>query len=114
MLKPSALTASSAGPMMTPNANDSALQLLRGQYPARQTADSWVRTALAAGEVLHLVAEAISTVNRDSGRHRRRGAERLLMWLSSFPGNTWQQRWRFSQAEHRAQWRESAGRWLAE
>lgn len=114
LLKSPALAASPAGPVVTPNANDSALQALRGQYPARQTADSWVRTALAAGEVLHLVAEATSTVNRDSGRHQRRGAERLLMWLSSFPGNTWQQRWRSSQAEHRAQWRESAGRWLAE
>ncbi|MFI5783809.1 tyrosine-type recombinase/integrase [Nocardia sp. NPDC051570] len=108
------LTASPAGLMMTANANDSALQALRGQYPARPAVDSWERTALATEDVLHLVAEATSTANNYSGQHQRRGTDRLLRWLSSFPGDTWQQRWNSSLAEHDAQWRESAGRWLAE
>ena len=33
------------------------------------------------------------TVRAATGEARRRGAGKLLRWLESFPGQTWQQRW---------------------
>ncbi|MEV6932506.1 tyrosine-type recombinase/integrase [Dactylosporangium sp. NPDC051485] len=44
---------------------------------------------------------------------RRRGARKLLAWLASFPGQTWQQRWLASGAEDLGRgWLEHAVGWL--
>ncbi|MFM1731220.1 hypothetical protein ABI214_00345 [Prescottella soli] len=46
---------------------------------------------------------------------RRRGVAKLLRWLSSFPGDTWQDRWLASGAEDRpgTGWIELPKRWLS-
>src|SRR6478752_10771892 len=48
-------------------------------------------------------------------RSRRRGVAKLLRWLSTFPGSTWQARWRASGAEERpgAAWIDLPIQWLA-
>ena len=38
---------------------------------------------------------------------------RVLGWLGSQPGRTWQERWTASGAEDAAQWRQLPARWLA-
>ena len=45
---------------------------------------------------------------------RRRGTAKMLRWLSSFPGDTWQQRWEASQAEDHpgSSWVQLPLRWL--
>ena len=45
---------------------------------------------------------------------RRRGTAKLLRWLSSFPGDTWQQRWEASRAEDHpgSSWVQLPLRWL--
>jgi hypothetical protein len=47
---------------------------------------------------------------------RRRGTAKLLRWLDSFPGDTWQQRWDASGAEERpgSSWLQLPLNWLRE
>jgi len=47
---------------------------------------------------------------------RRRGTAKLLRWMSSFPGDTWQQRWEASRAEDRpgSSWVQLPVQWLQE
>src|SRR5258708_703565 len=61
---------------------------LRRQFPPRPVQPAWPATA--------------------------RGTAKLLRWLSSFPGDTWQQRWEASQAEDRpgSSWVQLPLRWL--
>ncbi|MGN9847372.1 tyrosine-type recombinase/integrase [Nonomuraea sp. H19] len=93
---------------------NSAMQALRDQNPARRPVTVWPTTTLAVDEVEQLVRKATSTSNQYSGAHQRRGAQRLLRWFTCFPAETWQQRWQASGAEENADWRDTAGHWLAE
>ncbi|MBZ9597168.1 site-specific integrase [Streptomyces erythrochromogenes] len=44
---------------------------------------------------------------------RRSGADRILQWLGQFPGDTWQQRWKNSPAEHEPRtWLDGVVDWL--
>jgi integrase len=90
---------------------------LRRQFPPRP-AQSWgPATAQGEDEVLSLLASLPflpETKRAQAGR--RRGAARLLRWLSAFPGDTWQQRWEASRAEDHpgGSWVRLPAQWLGD
>ncbi len=63
--------------------------------------DSW-----SAHEILALLPQLPFWANRSARRRaaRLRGAERVLGWLTDWPGTGWQQRWLASRAERSADW----------
>jgi hypothetical protein len=73
---------------------------LRQGFPARPARLSWPETMQAGDEVLlRLTSPPFLPEVRATRAGRRRGTAKLLRWLSSFPGGTWQQRWEESGAE---------------
>ncbi|MGH8922353.1 MAG: site-specific integrase, partial [Actinomycetes bacterium] len=73
---------------------------LRRQFPPRQAQASWPATARDQDEVLRrLTSPPFLPKNQATRAGRRRGTAKLLRWLSSFPGDTWQQRWEASGSE---------------
>jgi Phage integrase family len=88
---------------------------LRRQFPPRPAQPWWPATAGGEDEVLSLLASLPflpQTKRAQAGR--RRGAARLLRWLSAFPGDTWQQRWEASRAENHpgGSWARLPAQWL--
>lgn len=74
--------------------------LLRERFPPRAAEAWWPATAQSADEVLHrLTAPPFLPAANATRAGRRRGVAKLLRWLSSRPGDTWQQRWKASRAE---------------
>jgi hypothetical protein len=74
-----------------------AAQALRRQFPARQVPGTWPVTAASRAEITAMLGQPPwLTVRAATGEARRRGAGKLLRWLESFPGQTWQQRWHAS------------------
>lgn len=75
---------------------------LRRQFPPRPAQPWWPATARGEDEVLSPLASLPFLPETKRVRAGwRRGAARLLRWLSAFPGDTWQQRWEASRAEDR-------------
>jgi len=73
---------------------------LRSQFPSTPLQERWPATADGEGEVLRrLELPPFRAEMKGTQAGRRRGTAKLLRWLSSFPGDTWQQRWGASQAE---------------
>lgn len=67
---------------------------LREQFPARASQRWWPQTAQSSEETLrHLTMAPFLPVANGTRAGRRRGVIKLLRWLSSRPGDTWQQRW---------------------
>ncbi|MGH3126207.1 MAG: hypothetical protein ACRDND_34965, partial [Streptosporangiaceae bacterium] len=60
-----------------------------------------------------LLAPPFTLDNPAGQAQRRRGLTRMLDWLGSQPGQTWQERWIVSGAEDASQWRQLPGQWLA-
>jgi hypothetical protein len=90
---------------------------LRARFPARPTEPWWPHTARSLEETLRrLTAPPFLPAVNATRAGRRRGVTKLLQWLSSFPGETWQQRWVASGAEGfpGAAWVELPLRWLRE
>jgi integrase len=88
---------------------------LRGQFPPRPLQERWPSTAQGEGEVLRRLAlPPFRAEMKGTQAGRRRGAAKLLRWLSSFPGDTWQQRWQASRAEDHpgSSWLQMPLRWL--
>ena len=82
-------------------------------WPARPRPGTWPQTSLDAAEVVALASVAPLKTAAVSDFARRRGARKLLTWLASFPGQTWQQRWLASGAEDLGRgWLEHAVDWL--
>lgn len=71
-------------------------------WPARSAPQDWPQTRLDRGEVaarlLRLFTAAADGRARDTTR--RRGLNRLLDWLETQPGATWQDRWLASGADY--------------
>jgi len=90
--------AAAASPARTPvQARNSHL---RERFPARPAGAWWPLTAQTAEETLRRLTSPPFLCERQATRAgRRRGVTKLLDWLGSFPGDTWQQRWRASGAE---------------
>ena len=88
---------------------------LRRQFPPRPGQERWPATAQGEDEVLRRLAlPPFLAEMKATQAGRRRGTAKLLHWLSSFPGDSWQQRWEASQAEDRpgSSWVQLPFRWL--
>ena len=88
---------------------------LRRQFPPRPSQEQWPATAEGEDEVLgRLTSPPFLPEMKGTRAGRRRGTAKLLRWLSSLPGDTWQQRWEASQAEEHpgSSWVQLPLRWL--
>ena len=75
---------------------------LRERFPARPAQGWWPATAQSEEDTLRrLTSPPFLPQVKATRAGRRRGTARLLRWLASFPGDTWQQRWKTSGAEDR-------------
>ena len=92
-----------------------AFRALRARFPGRGVPDAWAATAASRPEVLaRLDRPPFRAGNLCTRQYRRLGADKLLQWLETFPGGTWQQRWRACPAGERgANWVEDPLAWLA-
>ncbi len=73
---------------------------LREQFPPRPAQPWWPETAQDQAAVLQRLTSPPFTPEGGSARAaRRRGTAKILRWLASFPGDTWQQRWEASGVE---------------
>jgi len=89
-------TAAAAAPAQPRNSQ------LRERFPARTAQSWWPGTAEGEQETLRrLTAPPFLPEVKATRAGRRRGTAKLLRWLASFPGDTWQQRWEGSGAEGR-------------
>lgn len=81
-------------------------------WPPRPRPSRCPQTALEAAEIVALATVApLRTDAPDFGR--RRGVRRLLTWLASFPGHSWQERWLASGADQAGRgWLDQAVDWL--
>lgn len=73
---------------------------LRQRFPARAVPDRWPSTEQTTEQTLQrLISAPFERESKATQGHRRRGLVKLLHWLSSHPGDSWQQRWLASGAE---------------
>jgi len=73
---------------------------LREQFPPRAAQPWWPETAQDQEAVLQRLTSPPFTAEGESAQAaRRRGTAKVLRWLASFPGDTWQQRWEASGVE---------------
>ena len=89
-------------------------QPLRTRFPARPVAASWPQTRLPGQSVLQRLGTAPFVADTAAGEdNRRRGVRMVVDWLQTQPGDTWQQRWLASGADHdgRLDWRGLPIRW---
>jgi hypothetical protein len=108
-------------PLAVANATDAQARArntqLREHFPPRPAEPWWPHTAQPLEETLRrLTSPPYLPEVKPTRAGRRRGASKLLRWLSSHPGNTWQERWLASGAEDRpgAGWTELPLEWLRE
>ena len=94
---------------------------LRRAFPPRPDETAWPASLLGAGQIIARIDAPPFRPANGSG-YRRHGTTRILGWLASFPGDSWQQRWKASGAEDLPkeqwlnlpmQWRQAAGRSVA-
>ena len=89
--------------------------VLRGRFPPRRVETSWHHTTQALDEVLQRLDSRPFRADNDKTRqHRLRGAEKILRWMATFGGITWQQRWLASGQEQSsgADWARLPSDWL--
>ena len=93
-----------------------AFRALRVRFPGRRVPDVWAATAASRAQVLaRLEHPPLRSGSLSTRQARHTGADRLLRWLGTFPGETWQQRWRASPAADRgADWVQDPVAWLAD
>jgi site-specific recombinase XerD len=73
---------------------------LRARFPARPAEDWWPHTAPPSEEIVQRLASPPFVAAAPATQAgRRRGVVKLLGWLSSFPGQSWQERWLASGVE---------------
>jgi hypothetical protein len=90
---------------------------LREQFPPRPAQPWWPETAQDQEAALRRLTSPPFTPEGGSARAaRRRGTAKILRWLASFPGDTWQQRWEASGVEAGlgASWVELPLAWFGE
>jgi hypothetical protein len=94
---------------------------LRRAFPPRPDETAWPASLLGAGQIIARI-DAPPFRPANSSGYRRHGTTRILGWLASFPGDSWQQRWKASGAEDLPKeqwldlpmgWRQAAGRSIA-
>ncbi|MDQ1013273.1 hypothetical protein QFZ82_007758 [Streptomyces sp. V4I23] len=87
---------------------------LQETFPPRSVPDTW-----PAAESRDQVVALLRELSAESSKHARyvrvRGADLIMCWLETFPGETWQQRWRDSTADdHPRSWSDLPASWHAE
>jgi integrase len=90
---------------------------LREKFPPRAVQPWWPATAQGQAEVLRrLTSPPFAAGTEGTRAGRRRGTAKMLRWLSSLPGDTWQERWQASRAEEHpgGTWVRLPVRWLSE
>ncbi len=90
---------------------------LRERFPARPAQAWWPCTAEGEEDTLRrLTSPPFLPEIKETRAGRRRGTAKMLRWLSSFTGDTWQQRWEASGAEDRpgSSWVQLPLDWLRE
>jgi integrase len=90
--------------------------VLRRRFPPRPVETSWHHTTQVLDEVLQrLDGRPFRPDNDKTRQHRLRGAEKILRWMATFGGITWQQRWLASGQEQSsgAEWARLPSDWLA-
>ncbi|MFG2586555.1 site-specific integrase, partial [Streptomyces solisilvae] len=82
-----------AQPALATHRGAAATEVLRA-FPPRTLATSWPQTEAPREEVLNRLHQPpLRYENKQSQYQRTVGASLLLDWLTTLPGNTWQQRW---------------------
>ncbi len=93
----------------------------RRDFPRRPEESSWPASMLSVQQIIALIDAPPFRPANGTG-YRRYGTAKILEWLASFPGDSWQQRWKASGAEGLPkeqwldlpmQWRQATGRSLA-
>jgi Phage integrase family len=112
-----AVQALAASPLFTASPGGTptreAAEVMR-RFPPRPAGHRWPESSQPREQVLaRLLAPPFPLANGAGQRQRRWGMMRMLDWLGSQPGCTWQQRWAASGAEDAGQWRQLPARWLA-
>jgi hypothetical protein len=90
---------------------------LRARFPARPVEACWPETTRTFEDTVQRLTSAPFLAASPATRAgRRHGVDKLLRWLSTMPGESWQQRWLASGAEERpgAGWVQLPLAWLAE
>ncbi|HEY5354433.1 MAG TPA: hypothetical protein VIK57_18445, partial [Streptosporangiaceae bacterium] len=102
------------GPAVWPLRLKSQGESARARFPARAAASCWPATRRSREEAwAQVTSPPFVLANAGTEGKRVRGLARLLDWLESQPGKTWQERWRVSGAEAAgAGWRELPLLWL--
>jgi len=73
---------------------------LRERFPARPAQECWPETTHTVADTTQRLTSAPFVPDSTGARAcRRRGVVKLLRWLASCPGDTWQQRWLASGVE---------------
>lgn len=91
------------------------VETLRRRFPPRLPETFWPHTAQSRDEVLQRLDGPVFRAEcRTTQVPRLRGARKLLDWLATFSGDTWQQRWLASGQEELsgAQWARLPTEWL--
>jgi hypothetical protein len=90
---------------------------LRARFPARPVEACWPETTRTLEDTVRRLTSAPFLPNAHATRvGRRHGVIKLLRWLSTVPGETWQQRWLASGVEDHpgAAWSQLPVAWLRE
>lgn len=94
---------------------------LHNKFPPRLTDNCWPSTSQPAEAVLERLNVApLTAAPAATQSGRRHGVTKVLDWLASFPGDTWQDRWLVSGAEERGgprygaqtSWADLPAQWL--
>jgi hypothetical protein len=108
-------------PVAVANSTDAQVQTrnkqLRARFSPRPAELWWPHTTQTLEATLRRLTSSPFVPQANGTRAgRRRGVTKLLGWLSSFPGDTWQQRWLASGAEDHpgAAWTRLVLEWLRE
>ena len=106
-------------PLVIANATDAQAsgrnKQLRERFPARPAGPCWPRTDQTREDTIAWLTSApFVSENKTTQGARRRGVAKLVDWLSTFPGDTWQQRWELSGVERHpgTAWTQLPLRWL--
>lgn len=97
---------------------------LHKKFPPRQAVTWWPRTAESAEAILGRLDACVAQTQAHAATRsgRRKGVIKVLDWLSTFPGDTWQDRWLISGAEERGgplsgartSWADLPAQWLVD
>ncbi|MGH3305680.1 MAG: hypothetical protein ACRDOK_29245 [Streptosporangiaceae bacterium] len=108
------VTAVIGQPDVAPPAATTARESMRARFPARPVPASWPATLQPRDTAWERLNRPPFVLDDAKGQQRRvRGLAPLLDWLAAQPGQTWQERWLASGADHAgAGWRQLPAAWL--